>query len=49
MEGFFGFSKPFWQIALRTTLVYLALVILTLRGGYPNVRLNAWAKALCEL
>ncbi|WP_437332770.1 DUF421 domain-containing protein [Sorangium sp. So ce394] len=28
MEGFFGFSKPLWQIALRTTLVYLALVIL---------------------
>ena len=28
MEGNFGFSKPLWEIALRTTLVYLALVIL---------------------
>lgn len=28
MEGFLGFSRPLWEIALRTTLVYLALVIL---------------------
>ncbi|KYF69891.1 hypothetical protein [Sorangium cellulosum] len=27
MEGFLGFSRPLWEIALRTTLVYLALVI----------------------
>jgi uncharacterized membrane protein YcaP (DUF421 family) len=28
MEGIFGFSKPLGEIALRTTLVYFALVVL---------------------